>query len=118
MNHEEIDNFINELRTRLINERHVVVEGRYFNKNPQSAYDKIEIELYNDKPTEIPQVLIVWENGETSRAPWNDITDVRHDGVKSVYKYCPIELGQIVPPRLRNEVYRVFQHHQVSLKSY
>ena len=114
MNHEQTDDFIRNLRTRLLNERHVVVERRHFSKNPGQSYDKIEIELYKNTPTHIPYVVIVWENGDTSRLPWNDITDVRHDGVKSIYKYCPIRLNTIEPANSQLAHRVLAMHHQVS----
>lgn len=118
MTHEQIDRFINDLRTRLINHRHVVVESYHYNKNPEQRYDKIEIELYKDEPTVIPLVTIVWEDGSVSSENWKDITGLTHEGLKPVYKYCPIELGKIVPPSLRNEAYKMFAHNHVNLLSY
>ena len=114
MNHKQIDEFINNLRTRLINHRHVIVEGRYFETNPDACYDKIEIELYSETPTEIPRVATVWEDGSINKYDWRDLTGIRQDNIKVVYNYCPIKLSTIKPIKLLKEVIEVFQLNHVS----
>lgn len=114
MNHEQINQFIEELRVRLINNRHVVVESVHFDKNPELAHDKIEIELYKDKPTKIPQITTVWEDGQTMSTAWNDIPARRLNSIEAVYRYCPIKLSTIKPWQLFQEVVKVFELNHVS----
>jgi len=66
------------------------------------------------KADEIPYVLIVWENGETSQVPWNDITDIRYDGVKAIYKYCPIQISSIISNNTRLAFTVLAMHHQIN----
>jgi len=114
LTHEQIDRFINDLRTRLINHRHVVVEGTHFNINPEQRYDKIEIELYKDEPTHIPYVRIVFENGQTISTSWKDMPAELYGGIKAIYRYCPIKLSTIKPLSLLKEVAEVFQLNHVN----
>lgn len=114
MNHEQIDRFINDLRIRLINHRHVVVEGKHFETQTGQWFNKIEIELYKDEPTKIPQVITVWADGQTTSSAWNDLTARRLNEIEAVYRYCPIQLNTIVPRHLFLEVVRIFQLNHVS----
>lgn len=66
------------------------------------------------RESHIPSVTIVWEDGSVSSEHWKDITGLTHEGLKPVYKYCPIKLNTIVPGYLLLEVMRVFQLNHVS----
>lgn len=66
------------------------------------------------RESHIPLVTIVWEDGSVSSEHWKDITELTHEGLKPVYKYCPIKLNTIVPRHLFLEVVRIFQLNHVS----
>ncbi len=66
------------------------------------------------RETHIPQVITVWEDGQTMSTAWNDIPARRLNSIETVYRYCPIKLSTIFPWKLRLEVIKVFQLNHVS----
>ena len=66
------------------------------------------------RETHIPQVITVWEDGQTMSTAWNDIPARRLNDIEAVYRYCPIKLSTIKPLKLFQEVAKVFELNHVS----
>jgi len=66
------------------------------------------------RETHIPQVITVWEDGQTMSTAWNDIPARRLNDIEAVYRYCPIKLSTIKPFELFQKVAKVFELNHVS----
>jgi len=66
------------------------------------------------RETHIPQVITVWEDGQTMSTAWNDIPARRLNSIEAVYRYCPIKLSTIKPLKLFQEVVIIFELNHVS----
>ncbi len=66
------------------------------------------------RETHIPQVITVWEDGQTMSTAWNDIPARRLNSIEAAYRYCPIKLSTIKPFELFQKVAKVFELNHVS----